>query len=514
MKIKKIILVVDNPIRDLYGQILLATNLAEKGLKVFLISMNEMYINRGKDVWAINPDYILINYLRKNNQDFIKKIIDTNTKFGVLDTEGGVLTSLESYKKIFISDKEILSRLNTYFSWGKLLGDYLVKENYLSQKQVLVSGTPRFDFYTPPLKNIYNFSNPLLFTNNNPIILINCNFPIANPKFQSKDQEKSFLVNVLNFPHQTVSEMIRFQDEALLEFIETTKKLSNDYPNINFILRPHPFESEEIYLNNLNKLTNIIISKDGPVIDQISISMCVLHRNCSTAIESQLLKVPAISLRWINVFEEQPLPESVSLHANNYKSLKLFIDDFLANKHINSLEISNNLMEIEENWFNKFDGNSNERIANKIIDEVKSNNIKSITQLKKNYKASLKFSLKERLRGLLFLLMGISELGTLKIRKKSNLKLEQKIKLFIIYIFNISKNNKNLINAYYYDSIQKFMNSEKKIEINNVKQIHDNICNLLQKSSSQVLIRYAIEEKDFLFKNPVSNIIVFEQHEV
>ena len=300
MSYKKIVLIVDNPIRDLYGQILLANKLVEKGLRVYLIPMNELYINKGRDLWCIAPDFILLNYLRKNNQEIVRNIIQSKIKFGILDTEGGVLTNLKSYKNIFLDDINILKKVNTYFSWGTNLADYLISENLLTPHQIEITGSPRFDFYSPPLNIIHSFNKINLFHNNNPVILINCNFPIANPKFQTKEEEKRFLISVLKFPEHQVVNMIKYQEDALSQFIEITKKLSKLYLNLNFILRPHPFENENIYNQNLKNYQNVVVSKNGPVINQIAISKCILHRNCSTAIESQLLNIPSISLKWIN----------------------------------------------------------------------------------------------------------------------------------------------------------------------------------------------------------------------
>jgi surface carbohydrate biosynthesis protein len=514
MNCKKVVLIVDNPIRDLYGQILLATKLVDRGIRVYLISMNELYINNGRDLWCIAPDFILLNYLRKNNQEIVKNIIKSNINFGILDTEGGVLTNLKSYKDIFLDDINILKSVNTYFSWGKKLADYLISEKYLTKDQIELTGSPRFDFYSAPLNIIHSYNKSNLFNNINPVILINCNFPIANPQFQTKEEEKSFLINVLKFREKKVLDMIRCQEDALLQFIEITKKLSKLYLNVNFILRPHPFENENIYKQNLHSYQNVVVSKEGPVINQIAISKCILHRNCSTAIESQLLNIPSISLKWVNVFEEQPLPESVSISSDNFENLLKYIDQTLSGNNINTIDIKNNLKTIEDNWFTKFDGKSSNRVADKILKILQQKSSINFINLKKIHNSSIKYSFKERARGIIFLFLGLSENGSLKIktnRKKSDLTLNQKSKLFFIYLLNLSKNNKYFSNKHIENVQLNFNNSEKYFDINKVKKITEEISNILNIANRNINIRYANNDQDFVFNNSLSKTIVLEK---
>src|SRR3979411_3101357 len=77
-------LIVDNPLRDLEGLVLLGRELATRGVKVTLVPMYE----QGFDVPALQPDLVLLNYTRPNNADLIKAYKRAGILVGILDTEG------------------------------------------------------------------------------------------------------------------------------------------------------------------------------------------------------------------------------------------------------------------------------------------------------------------------------------------------------------------------------------------------------------------------------------------
>jgi surface carbohydrate biosynthesis protein len=488
----KVVLIVDNPIRDLEGMLLIAHSLAVGGVEVFLISMNEIYLNDAKDIWQICPDFILVNYIRNNNLKFIKRFINANIKIGLLDTEGGVLPNLEVYKNLIIDDKNILSKIQVYFSWGNKLAKYLIDSSVFSDEQIIVSGSPRFDFYSDKFVK-FKRTQKLFFNNENPVVLINCNFPIANPKFQTKEQEKLFLVNVLKFPLAQVEQMISFQENALNEFIELTKKLSIFFPNVNFLVRPHPFESEIQYKDKLSDFSNVVISKEGPVINQILLSKCIIHRGCSTALESQLIGKPAISVRWVEMHSEQPVPESVSLKVGKFDELTSIINSILKDEVVNNSEILSNLKKIENDWFYKFDGNAHKRVSSVILNLIAQKDILKSKAVASYLRKSLHYSFKERIRGVVFLILGISEESSFsksKIYKTDRFSLKEKFDLFIIYLFNISKNHSALKNPNLTKKYLTFQESEKIIDFDTTFQTLKNISEIYGIEASKIRIDY------------------------
>ena len=143
----KVVILTDNPKRDLMGNLLLSLELLKKNIKVFLTPFNLTE----KEILNIEPDIIIFNYLRFQNSKLILLAIKKKIKVVVLDTEGGAFendkdfTNSIYYKKDY--DKNIL-----YLCWGKLYESYLKKK--FPKMEVVATGHPRFDIYKKKFKFI------------------------------------------------------------------------------------------------------------------------------------------------------------------------------------------------------------------------------------------------------------------------------------------------------------------------------------------------------------------------
>ena len=520
MESKKVVLVVDNPTRDLHGIIILALYLSNHNIKCYLVSMNELYNNKGEEIWRICPDFVLLNYMRVNNQWLIKRLVEAQIIIGVLDTEGGVLVNLESYKDTFMTNLVLARNISVYFSWGRILGSYLVNEGLISEKQLAVTGSPRFDFYSTPYSEITKFDKTNFFNNDNPIILINSNFPIANPQFQTPEEEKSMLLNVFSMNPSDVDQMIGNQQKALDEFLKVSLELAGDYPEINFIFRPHPFENEKIYRSKFLNKPNIHISKEGQVLNQIAKSVLILHRSCSTAIEAQLIGKPAFSLKWVPCFKEQPLSEAVSIGCGNYQELKSNIDSVLNDTFVLPLEIHAQLEKIGKDWFSGFDGNAHSRVGNVIVKTAFTEEKPPLSRSVAEYKRATQYSFKDRFKGILYLILNLQFNWSLKSYLKGqkqakdpvySLSARERILLFYTYLFNFNK-RKIFFGLNGINRIQKqlWMSSEKNFNADQVKRISEKIIKIQKNDPDAVSIR-ASSFPDFVLGEGDGSSVIIEQ---
>ena len=92
----RICIIVDNPLRDLDGLVLVAWHLAKMNFHVYLVPMYAQI----SDVKAISPDFILANYVRANNVDTLKRFKALGIKIGVLDTEGVSGKNTDEFAKL------------------------------------------------------------------------------------------------------------------------------------------------------------------------------------------------------------------------------------------------------------------------------------------------------------------------------------------------------------------------------------------------------------------------------
>ena len=126
----KVCLIVDNPKRDLDGLVLVGWHLMKKGIDVVFVPMYEWH-----EVFFIKPDLVLVNYTRLANNKLISRCKKLNIAVGVLDTEGGILQSVEDYfKKALSYAKDV----DLYCTWGKKQYDAIINQKFNEELMALI----------------------------------------------------------------------------------------------------------------------------------------------------------------------------------------------------------------------------------------------------------------------------------------------------------------------------------------------------------------------------------------
>ena len=359
----KIALIVDNPYRDLPGLVLLALQLCKDGATCYLVPMHHC-----EQLWMLAPDAVLLNYLRVNNQEIARRLLDAGIKVSVLDTEGGVLASMQHYAKTIATDRSLFRRVSCYFSWGPKLAEYLEREGIYAREQITVTGSPRTDFYAPAWREAALRSSTHVEEYPRPLVLVNGNFPIANPRFQTPEEEARVLVKYFGYDWEVVLEFQRTARRAMHELSALCNSLAVKFPGVTFIYRPHPFERSDTYGDLLDGRPNLHLVKAGTVEGWILRSSAVVQRSCSTAIEAGIAGVPAISPAWIPTAVPMPTAEAVSVGCETEEELVRALESILAGDFAWPREARRTLDEVIDEWFYKIDGRAHERVAARLVE--------------------------------------------------------------------------------------------------------------------------------------------------
>ncbi len=67
------------------------------------------------------------------------------------------------------------------------------------------------------------------------------------------------------------------------------------FPDINFVLRPHPDENTTVYNNAFDGIHNLHVVGAGSVHPWIKASLAVIHHDCTTGLEAVMAGKPTIS---------------------------------------------------------------------------------------------------------------------------------------------------------------------------------------------------------------------------
>jgi surface carbohydrate biosynthesis protein len=356
---RRIALIVDHPLRDLAGLVLVAQELCQRGVVCHLVPLNR----QDAEIWALRPDFVLLNFLRRGaNEDFARRLVRAGIHFGLLDTEGGVWPSEADYAEVLWEDRQLLRAARCACMWGPRLAGYLVATGLLDARQVRVTGCARFDLYHSRWRGIFGAEGR---KNGRPRILINTNYYTVNGRFVTADGNRAQLEQQ-GWTAEHAREAVESEARALEAMIDLAGALSRRFPEATVVVRPHPFENPKPYRHRLRRFANVEINETGPVQSQIYRASVVVQRSCTTAIEATLASVPAISPRWIPTASENPMAEDVSIPCGSPEALFGTVRQILEERHAVPPDLAERRRKVIHDWFFETDGRAHRRVTDAI----------------------------------------------------------------------------------------------------------------------------------------------------
>ena len=87
---------------------------------------------------------------------------------------------------------------------------------------------------------------------------------------------------------------LQLLERLLADYVGVIGAMAARFPDVNFVVRPHPMEDVGLWKAHFMDRANIMIRKDGTAIPWLSAACCVIHNCCTTGIEAQILGKPVI----------------------------------------------------------------------------------------------------------------------------------------------------------------------------------------------------------------------------
>jgi surface carbohydrate biosynthesis protein len=405
-------LVVDHPLRDLPGMVLLALELAQRGIETALIPLYE----QGVDVPLMALDSVVLNFARQVNEPLAQKYALLGIPVFVMDTEGGILSDKGRVAPrsiaAFVRDSAFAKVLSGYFFWGEAMHEAFLAEAALPEDRLFLTGCPRFDYYAPALAGL----EPPKRTGH---VLVNTNFPVVNPRFALNKTGDAEALRSVGMADEYIAMLQSENRRVMLEMIDLVARLAADLPNQQFVLRPHPFERWEAYSEALGYLPNVVIDGNGPVLDALRGAYALLHLNCGTAIEALMLELPPLAPEWINsefMLTHASLPSRASRAVHSYDEMRNLL---ASGNPAAGFDMAASYRATAWRYFHHADGQARTRVADVLEAAVRQRSAPS----KPFYAASIVGShpharLAQRAQGLLANLLGSALTRDLRIRHR------------------------------------------------------------------------------------------------
>lgn len=315
-------LVVDHPKRDLAGAVLLGYQLARRGITAVLVPMYEQAV----DVPRLGLEALVVNYARAANFDLMRGFAKAGLALYVLDTEGGVLAekggNSPPVMAAHIRDSGYADILSGYFFWGSRLYEAFKEAGTMAPDQLHLTGCPRFDFAAPSWRALLD-GEPRGY------LLINSNFPLVNSRFAGRSGSERDAMIRAGWDADYVDRFIADLKQVFANYLTEIDRLATARPDRTILVRPHPFENEQVFRDTLARHANVMIDGTGSVLDRIRNASAVIHLNCGTAIEAVLLGKLPLQLDYLNTpatASHATLPARVSRPVASFDDLLLAVD--------------------------------------------------------------------------------------------------------------------------------------------------------------------------------------------
>jgi surface carbohydrate biosynthesis protein len=317
-----LIIPIETKIRELYGKSLLAVCAAEAGMQVILgdqrvVSQSLHHLPRGLYVDK-SIARTKINHFRR-----LRRMGSTVVAW----CEEGLAYRDKSAYQLERVDQQSMAEVDAFFAWGNSQSRDVLEKLPEAADKTHVFGNPRFDFLQPSLRTVFDHDVGILNSAYGRYVLVNTNFSRYN-RFQgrhdvvdvlrargilSKDEQKPYYQRSV----EHLGEVFRF-------FADAVPKLAAAFPDITFIVRPHPSENHDRWRSEMAGQANIQVNGDGNAIPWMMGAQAVIHNACTTGVESFLLDRPTIA--YVPVVHEtfnrlSYLPNAVSRIARDMDEL-------------------------------------------------------------------------------------------------------------------------------------------------------------------------------------------------
>nr|WP_298686122.1 surface carbohydrate biosynthesis protein [uncultured Dongia sp.] len=161
---------------------------------------------------------------------------------------------------------------------------------------------PRWDMLRPQLRDCYSDQAAEIRKKYGPFILINSNLGLTNSEKGTadeliRDQVRLGKLSMDNRSHvEFINQGKTMEAANRVALHELMRRLPERYPQYRIVLRPHPSERLDTWINELAGNDRVSVVRDGAAAPWILAAEMLLHTNCTTGVEAIGLDKPAICL--------------------------------------------------------------------------------------------------------------------------------------------------------------------------------------------------------------------------
>lgn len=303
---KSLYLPVEGLARELDGKLLLALIARERGWHP-VIGYKRAIRDRGA---LLPPGVLLSHNARLRKPRMFARMADYGHRTVVLDEEALVRQTDEIF--FLKHDPEAFENVELVLSWGEDDAALWSRSPLVEDGKVRITGNPRMDILRPELAAYREPEVAEIRGRFGDYVLLNSNFPTVNHFVPSR--------TTLTFSDAAEENCVAGPKTAFLEhkrqiferFLALVPKIAEAIAPAKLIVRPHPSERHDPWLDAVAKAANAEVISEGSVVPWLAGARALVHNGCTSAVEAAVLGTTVLSYRPVQSDElDNPLPNSV-----------------------------------------------------------------------------------------------------------------------------------------------------------------------------------------------------------
>ncbi|RYY35715.1 MAG: hypothetical protein EOP46_09070 [Sphingobacteriaceae bacterium] len=319
MKKKVLILPIETKAREFEPRLLLASHAVKQGYVVYIGSKAAVNKNHKN----IKPGVLFHKDAWKSSLNLINNFKNKGSKIVGTDEEGLVVLSDQIYLNQRI-DIDTLNLFDQFYMWGDHQKE-VIATKFKDTSKLLSTGNSRVDFLRKELDYYAEAQINELKEQYGSFVMINTKLSAYNhgrgpegyiDMFRSQGMFKTKEDELFRYEFQGYIKELFFKYQELLT------ALAKAFPNTNFVLRPHPSENQQVWVDYCKDIPNVHVDGRGNISTWIKACKAVIHTDCTTGIESVIAGIPTIAYRPTKPKKEEMfLPNALSREVKTEEEL-------------------------------------------------------------------------------------------------------------------------------------------------------------------------------------------------
>ncbi|MCU0590258.1 MAG: hypothetical protein MUC57_02135 [Desulfobacterales bacterium] len=297
-----LIIPVENQVRELDPKLLLACIAARRGFASIIGSHREIDFRIASFPCGL--------YLNKSMTERNLKMFQIMRRIGhailTWDEEALIHLPPDIYYSRRLSPVAI-RYISHLFAWGEENAE--LWRNYPEfpvSLPIHVTGNPRNDMLRPELRAFYESDVRAIHERYGDYLLVNTNFNHVNAFFPAQnlfkpvkhsDESPQFGKAGVGMTREFANALHDQKQAVFKAFQSLIPKLSQAFPQLSIIVRPHPTEGQDVYRQLASGSNRIHVTNEGNVVPWLQGARALVHNGCTTGVEAFVMRTPAFSYR-------------------------------------------------------------------------------------------------------------------------------------------------------------------------------------------------------------------------